>query len=55
MADIQVITKIDYGYLQKQATLAYPEINLQETNQQQGPIEGGGHHLRKILKKINIK
>ena len=55
MADIQIITKTDYGYLQKQATLAYPEINFQETIQQQGPIGGGGHDLRKILKKVNIK
>ena len=42
MADIQIITKTDYGYLQKQATLAYSENNFQETIQQQGPIEGGG-------------
>ena len=45
MADIQIITKTDYGYLQKQATLAYPEINFQETIQQQGLIEGGGHQI----------
>ena len=42
MADIQIITKIEFGYLQKQAALAYSEIHFQETNQQQGPIEGGG-------------
>ena len=42
MTDIQIITKTDYGYLQKQATLAYSEINFQETIQQQGRIERGG-------------
>ena len=51
MADIQIITKNDYGYLQKQATLAYPEINFQETNQQQGPMEGGGASSPQNLEK----
>ena len=41
MADIQIIPKTDYGYLQTQAILAYPEIIFQETIQQQEPIEGG--------------